>query len=197
MAKKRDTGKCGPYSETDLVSLGSHVASIVEATGDAPAAIRAQVEFHGVIARANDGVRGFTLDKLSAPQKARVVEAAKKAADARKAARETQPKKSYRSTDWRVQFAQLLRTQKGYEAMNRAGVSASKQTLNRWLMGEQSPSKANREAIARAYEGARMEGVHAASRKAAAGAREVGKVFDQVVAEAYGENGVRFRNIQR
>lgn len=110
-------------------------------------------------------------------------------------AREAQPKKSYRSTDWRAQFGQLFRTQKGYEAMDRAGVTATKQTLDRWLRGTQEPGRANQEAIHRAYESMRMEPVRNATHRSEEQARHVAEVFDKAVSEAYGEHGVRFRNI--
>lgn len=195
MAKKPDTGECEPYSDADLTVLGMFIMDTVDRTGSAPASIRAKVEYHGVTARANNGVRKFTLDQLTPAQKAKVVEAARKASEARRLAREAQPKKSYRSRDWRAQFSQLFRTQKGYEAMDRAGVTATKGTLGRWLRGTQEPSKANREAIARAYEGMRMEPVRNATQRSEEQARDVAQVFDKVVSEAYGDNGVRFRNI--
>lgn len=197
MARKSKTGKCDPYSDADLTVLGLFVMDTVDQTGDAPSSIRAEVEYHGVTARANNGVRKFTLDQLTPGQRAKVVEATREASKARRMAREAQPKKSYRSTDWRTQFAQLFKTQKGYEAMDRAGVTATKGTLDRWLRGTQDPSRANREAIHRAYERMRMENVHTASQRSQEQARNVGKVFDQAVTEAYGENGVRFRNIDR
>lgn len=197
MARKSTTGKCAPYSPADLALLGLHIIDTVERTGSTPPVIWAEVEYHGVIARANNGFRKFTLSDLRPEHQAKVVEAARKAAEARRMAREAQPKKSYRAKGWKAQLRQLFKTSKGREVLKDSGLSVTKRTQDRWLKGAQSPNRANREAIARAYETMRMENVHAASKRAEEHARNVGKVFDQVVAEAYGENGVRFRNIDR
>lgn len=193
---RRDTGRCAPYTELELTELGSYITKVVASTGDIPTAIRAQVEYNGHIARANNGVRTFRPDKLSAAQRARVAEAARKALNLRQEAREARPKKTYQAKGWQAQFRQLSKTAKGREAMERAGVSAAKRTRGRWLAGQQAPMRATREAIARAYESMRMENVNAASQRAGDAIREVAQLFDEVIAESeYGENGVRFRGI--
>lgn len=192
--RSKTTGPCADYSEAELAALGKWLVKKVQDTGKAPGVIRAEVEFHGHIYGGGKAIRNFTLE-LSNAQKARVVAAAKNAASARQEARDTQPKKTYRAKGWRAQFRQLTGTRKGREALGEAGVSANTRTQSRWLSGGEA-SKGNRAAISRAYEAMRMENVHAATHRADAQAMEAARVFDDVVAEAYGENGVRFRDIQ-
>lgn len=192
--RSKSTGRCAPYSEAELAALGKWLVKKVQDEGKAPGTIRAEVEYHGHIYTGARAIRNFTLE-LSAAQKARVVAAAHKAAGARQEARDTQPKKTYRAKGWHAQFRQLTGTKKGREALGEAGVSANKRTQARWLSGGEA-SKGNRAAISRAYEAMRMENVHAATHRADRESMEAARVFDEVVAEAYGENGVRFRDIQ-
>ena len=193
---KSTTGPCEPYSDADLVDLGNYVVRVVDDTGQTPASITAQVEFHGVIARSNNGVRKFTLDQLTDAQKDRIVAAAQAAAQLHQAASQAQPKSTYQRKGWLARFRQLAGTVKGRAALQRAGVTMARITRSRWLAGTQTAGKDNQRAIARAYDEIRMENVHAADDRATEAVREVAETFDDVMSEAYGANGVRFRDIQ-
>lgn len=195
MAKAK-TGPCEPYSDADLMDLGYHVVQVVDDTGDAPTSIRAQVEFHGTVARTGNGVRTFTLDQLTQAQRDRIVVAAHEAMRLQSKADQAKPKSTYDRKGWLAQFRQLGGTIKGRTAMERAGVTASRETQLRWLSEKQSAGTNNQSAIHRAYEAIRMENVHTAQDQAEEGIREVAEIFDEIMSEAYGSNGVRFRDIQ-
>lgn len=69
------------------------------------------------------------------------------------------PRESYTAAGWHAQVRQLTGTERGYQAMSEAGVHATRRTLTAWLSEERAPSKANREAISRAYEAMRRGGI--------------------------------------
>ena len=64
--------------------------------------------------------------------------------------------RSYTAKGWHAQVTKLTESQRGYNALADAGVSVTPRTLMGWLSESQEPSKANRTAIARAYD--RMAG---------------------------------------
>lgn len=58
---------------------------------------------------------------------------------------------TYDRKGWRAQFSQLSTTKAGYAAMERAGLSATRETQRNWLSGTTEASKANQGLIAQAY----------------------------------------------
>ena len=80
--------------------------------------------------------------------------------------------------------------------MSKAGVSATKQTLNRWLRGEQTPTPANRAAIERAYDEMRNRPATEARDAAQAAAREAADAMTEAMKAQYGVN-IRFRDIEQ
>ncbi|MER5549494.1 hypothetical protein ABT072_45630 [Streptomyces sp. NPDC002589] len=199
MAKKRDTGEGEPYSdaEADRVADAIEAAYADWANTAEPSKlnVRAKVEWAGVYQAGNQGVRSVRIDGLSADRMRKVREAAEKARTSSGKARAAKPSSSYRAKGWEAQFRQLFKTAKGYEAMGAAGVSATKQTLDRWLSGSQSPSKANREAIERAYETMRGRPVTEARDAAQAAAKSAADALTEAMRDRYGAN-VRFRDIR-
>lgn len=195
MAKAK-TGPCEPYSDADLAALGHHIAGVVQNTGEAPTSIRAQVEYHGTIARSGNGVRTFTLDQLTDRQQDRIVAAAEAAGEALAAAHAARPLSTYNRKGWLARFKQLAGTNRGRAAMQKAGVTGTVETQQRWLSETQKAGRDNQAAIARAYNEIRMSRVDAANDRADEAIIEVAEDFDEIMAEAYGANGVRFRDIE-
>ncbi|MFF4963239.1 hypothetical protein ACFY2Z_40965 [Streptomyces sp. NPDC001222] len=199
MARKRDTGTGEPYSDAEA----ERVAMAIEAAyadWDRPAEpskvdVRAKVEWAGVYQPGNQGVRRIRVEGLK-PEKMRevrkVIEKARKALGKQRTAK---PAATYRAKGWEAQFRQLFKTAKGYEAMSKAGVSATKQTLDRWLSGSQTPSKANREAIERAYGEMRERPVSEARSAAESASKAAAEAMTEAMRERYGVN-VRFRDIE-
>lgn len=198
MAKKRDTGEGDKYSdaEADRVADAIEAAYADWANTAEPSRVdvKAKVEWAGHVMRANNGMRRTRID-LPADKMREVRKAAEKARNAGRAKKAAKPAASYRAKGWEAQFRQLFRTGKGYEAMSKAGVSATKQTLDRWLRGEQAPNKANRDAISRAYDEMRGRPVTEARDAAAAAAREAADAMTEAMRSQYGVN-IRFRDIQ-
>jgi hypothetical protein len=200
MAKKRDTGEGDKYSDAEA----DRVADAIEAayadwanTAAEPTKlnVRAKVEWAGVYQPGNNGVRGVRIEGLKPEKMREVRKLAEKARKASGKVRTAKPASTYRAKGWEAQFRNLFKTRKGYEAMSKAGVSATKQTLDRWLRGEQAPNKANREAIERAYADVRGRPVTEARDAAQAAAKEAAEALTEAMRDRYGSN-VRFRDIQ-
>lgn len=68
------------------------------------------------------------------------------------------PLRSYTAKGWAAQLGQLTGTKRGREALKAAGWHPSRETLRRYGLGTQAPSKANRSKIADAYDRARNPG---------------------------------------
>lgn len=66
---------------------------------------------------------------------------------------------SYRAQSPVARARQLQATRLGRDAMRDAGVKATPRTIRGWLTGRHQPSKANREALARAYDAMRRGGI--------------------------------------
>lgn len=198
MARKRDTGTGDEYSnaEADRVAdaIEAAYADWHNAAEPSRVDVKAQVEWAGHIMPANNGVRRTRID-LPADKMQEVRKAAEKARDATRAKSAAKPASSYRAKGWEGQFRQLFRTAKGYAALDRAGVSATRETLGRWLRGEQAPNKANREAISRAYDEMRGRPVSEARDAAAAASRAAAKAMTEAMRSQYGVN-IRFRDIE-
>lgn len=198
MAKKRDTGAGDKYSDAEA----DRVADAIEAayadwantTEPSRVDVKAKVEWAGHVMPANGGMRRTRID-LPADKMREVRKAAEKARNAAGAKRAAKPASSYRAKGWEAQFRQLFKTAKGYGALDRAGVTATKQTLDRWLRGEQAPNKANRDAISRAYDEMRGRPVTEARDASAAAAKEAADAMTEAMRSQYGVN-IRFRDIE-
>jgi hypothetical protein len=201
MARKRDTGAGEPYSDAEADRVADAIEAAYADWANAAAEpsgieVRAKVEWAGVYQAGNDGVRTTRIEGLRPDKMREVRKAAEKARKASGKRRAAKPATTYRAKGWEAQFRQLFKTNKGYDAMSKAGVSATRQTVNRWLSGEQTPSKANREAIERAYGDMRGRPVTEARDASAAAAKEAAEALTEAMRDRYGSN-VRFRDIQR
>lgn len=192
---KSTTKPSAPYTEADLAALGHHLLQVYYTTGSAPDSIRAQVEYHGTMTRNSGGVRTFTLDQLSQAQRRTTEDAAARADAAQILAGQAQPLVSYDRKGWRARFRQLAATARGRAALERAGASTNRGTRTAWLLGGRA-NRANQNAINRAYQDIRMGPVRAAEEAAEEAILELAETFDDAVSQAYGSNGVRFRDIE-
>lgn len=198
MARKtRDTGTGVPYSDAEADRVADAIEAAYADWGRAAEPtkldVRAVVEWAGHVMPANGGKRRTRID-LKPASMAKVRKAAEKARATAGRKRAAKPSGTYRAKGWEAQFRQLFRTGKGYAALDRAGVAATKQTLNRWLRGEQAPNKANQNAISRAYEEMRGRPVTEARDAATAAAKEAADAMTEAMEDEYGVN-IRFRDI--
>lgn len=199
MAKKRDTGAGEEYSDAEAESVAEAIEAAYEDWDDTeePSGItvRAKIEWAGVYQAGNNGMRTTRIEGLSADRMREVRKAVEKARKASGKAKAAKPSSTYKAKGWEAQFRQLFKTAKGYEALSKAGVSATRQTLNRWLRGEQAPNKANQEAIGRAYADMRNRPVTEARATSATTAKDAADKLTEALRERYGSN-VRFRDIR-
>jgi hypothetical protein len=192
MATKRDTGPGDPYSDAEEAAVCDAIEAAMADDYDedsaAPTGIQvtAEIEWAGTIDHLHDGVRTTRLDGLNlrpvidAVQQLRVAEG-----------RDRGALRSYRAKGWRAQLRQLGRVRRGPAAMAVAGLTPSRQTRRRWEGGAQTPSKANREKIARAYDELRNP-----ARGSVRQARhEVAERLTAAMRDRYGVN-VRIRDIR-
>ncbi|MEV8435711.1 hypothetical protein [Streptomyces chartreusis] len=198
MARRRDTGAGEKYSDAEAERVASAIeaayADWANAAEPSRVDVKAKVEWAGHVMPGNNGMRRTRID-LPADKMREVRKAAEKARNASGKRRGAKPAASYKAKGWEAQFRQLFKTAKGYDAMGKAGVSATKQTLDRWLRGEQSPSKANREAIERAYDSMRNRPLTEARDAAQAAAKEAADALTEAMKAQYGVN-IRFRDIE-
>lgn len=219
MAKRRDTGDGEAYNDPDalamIIALRNASRRWRQEAQPEVIDVRAQIEWAGQVMTANNGVRSTRLgtngkDIPAAAMREirriaeRVAKTHENARQARQAAETAQPSKSRDAKGWHAQLRELTSaTKRGSEAADRAGLDPSARTLQRWLSGG-TPSKANREAIGRAYEELRTWRVREAHERAAAAERAAEAASPRAAAEeitgklrdTYGVN-VRFRDIQR
>lgn len=196
MAKKSTTGETTEYDLRDEGELESALDRAWQDYGDGSPSkmrVRAQIEWSGVIDRANGGVRTTKLDGLNlSPVKA----ALDRAREANRAAGDAKPLVSYRAKGWHPQLFALLGNPRGSAAADRAGLSVTPRTLKAWLSGEREPNKANRERIAQAYGHARNWPVEQARERAARANHDVAQALNAAIRERYGAE-VRLRDISR
>jgi hypothetical protein len=69
------------------------------------------------------------------------------------------PRPSYKAKSAEAQYKHLASTRRGRAALQAAGLTATRQTQQRWLTGKQKPSKANGAKIASAYGEMRRGGI--------------------------------------
>jgi len=205
MTRWRDTGDGEDYSAAEAEAVADALMDAYyswdEGGGPTPGEpsrinVTARVEWAGTYHSRNNGRREVRLDQLKPEEMRKVRAAVDRLTAAQGRAITARPASSYTAKGWHAQFNQLFRTAKGYAAMDRAGVSASRATLGRWLRGEQIPNKANREAIARAYEAARNDRVTSARQGVERARAEAAEALTSALDERYGSK-VRFRDIER
>lgn len=190
-----NTGDPTPYSDQD--------EGIIEAAFDrafrdyeaelppSQMTVRAQIEWGGVLDRANGGIRTTRLNGLNL----RGVRAALNRVNAaERSAAEARPATSYRAKGWHAQLRELTGSRRGSELAERAGLDPSARTLQRWLAGGQ-PSRANRERIAEAYEGLRTWRVDQARGEVQQARHELSGELSDALRERYGQE-IRLRDIR-
>jgi transcriptional regulator with XRE-family HTH domain len=196
MSSKSDTGEPTEYDLRDEGELESALDRAWQDYGDGTPSkmrVRAQVEWSGVVDRANGGVRTTKLDGLNL---GRVKDAVDRARDANRRAGDAKPLASYRAKGWNPQLFALLGNPRGSAAADRAGLNVTPRTLKAWLSGEREPNKANRDRIAEAYGHARNWPVEQAREQAARANHDVAQALNNAIRERYGAE-VRLRDISR
>lgn len=156
----------------------------------APGAMRvtARIEWAGV----DTGVRTTRLDGLDLR---RVTAAHDRVLAAERRAQEARPATSYTATGWHAQIRALTAHGRGSQAADRAGLAPSARTLRRWLAEEQTPSRANQERIARAYEALRHDRVDRAHGTARAARHELTGELSRTLRDRYGSE-IRLTDIR-
>jgi len=151
MARKRTTGDGEPYGYQDEVDLADYLMDDDEISGlddEEPETgtidVEAQIEWAGTIDQnGRDGVRRTRLDGIE-------LDGIREAARELRAAQRTERYKSYQAKSWPAQLRQLQHTRRGRDLIRETGLSP--RTIRRWQAGQQAPSRASREKLARAYE---------------------------------------------
>lgn len=92
--------------------------------------------------------------------------------------------KTYRATTWQGQLSALQGTKAGRQALSEH-LGAQPRTQARWAAGERQPSRANREAIAAAYE-ARATDPTAVARSGDRSAHRVAEAINGALSERFG-----------
>jgi hypothetical protein len=186
MAKSVDTGPPSEYDDNDAAELEAAVDDAwaeYESSGGGgeptKMKVSAQIEWNGVTDRRNDGHRTTRLEGLD-------LQKVKAELDK---AREARPATSRRAVGWHAQIRELSETKYGSKAADRAGLNPTARTMRNWLSESQTPSKANREKIASAYEALKMRRVDQASHR-------VADAVSGSIRDSYrGSPEVRLRNI--
>ncbi len=199
MAKVSDTGDPTEYDDGDAAAVEAAVDQAwaeyeaAAAAGDMPSNVRvsAQVEWSGVLDRARNGHRTTRLDGLELAQ---VKKALDRAREASRRAEQARPAVSYQAKGWHAQIRTLTETKRGSAAADKAGLSPSVRTLQKWLSGDATPSKANQAKIAEAYGALRTWKVDKATTEATKANREVADKLSGALRDRYGAE-IRLRNI--
>lgn len=147
--------------------------------------VRADIEWSGE----SRGVRPSNFYNLKL---AKVVTAAAVATAAKHRAASARPLASYRAKGYRAQVRQLRRTAAGRAAL---GTFSTGRTQAAWSRGVRGPSKASRDAIATAYDRARMRPVTSAQAALAAANKTLGKELNKALADAYDGQEIRLFDI--
>lgn len=188
MPRKRITGDGTEYTERERIRLADELDRAFSNYGPGTpdgVQVQAQIEWSGTIdANRRGGIRTTFLDRLDLAEVRRLADEARRAA--------SQPElRSYRARGWRAQLRELSAVQRGGQARERAGLAPSRTTARRWERGTQTPSRANRERIAAAYDELRNPGRASADAKR----EQMADAFTAAVRDRYGVT-VRFRDIQ-
>lgn len=154
--------------------------------------VTAQIEWGGVVDRANDGVRRTRLDNLDLSG---VQQARERVRQTTERAGEVRPATSYTAKGWRAQFRQLMRSGHGRELADRAGLNPASRTMRRWRAGG-NPSRANRERIADAYRHMSTWRVDRAQAETRNAQHELANALSGALRERYGTE-IRLRDIRQ
>lgn len=154
--------------------------------------VDARVQWAGDFDRANNGRRqpnfdGLNLGALRVPlQKAR--NASARAGSAR-------PSTSYTAKGWHAQLRALTGSARGLELADRAGLSPSVRTLQKWLSDAEYPvRRSDREKIAEAYSGMRTAGVEEARTRAEKANHELAEKLNSILSDRH-EQDIRLFDI--
>lgn len=148
----------------------------------------ADVEWSGE----NRGARGVNLDGLDLGEFQR---ASQRAQTARSKASAARPASNYRAKGWAAQLKQLESTQRGRQALARAGFDPAARSRRRWRSGAGVPSRARREQIGEAYQDARMWRVRAADQARHAANKDLMDTLTDTLRDRY-QTTIRLHNIQ-
>ncbi|MFG3072162.1 hypothetical protein [[Kitasatospora] papulosa] len=204
MARRaRDTGTGEKYSdaEAERVAMAIEAAYADWGREEEPSKgyVHAQVEWAGHIMRTNNGKRITRLDLPAAGMKKvrKAVEKARKASGRKSTAK---PAASRKAKGWHAQLNELLADKRGSKAADRAGLDPTRRTVEKWLSRDGgredfAPSKANRDAIAKAYDELRNWSVTESRDASEAASKEAAEAMTEAMHDQYGVN-VRFRDIE-
>lgn len=201
MARRTDTGDPTPYTDADEAALEAaaeqafHDWDESEYTGQEPTImyVSAQIEWSGSVDLANDGHRSTRLYALELQEVRQATERARMARERAEAAR---PASSYQAKGWKAQLRQINKVKRGQAAAERVGLSPSPRTMREWSTGRRTPSKENRERIARAYDELRNWRVHATQEASTRANREVANRLSEAFRESQ-QAEIRLRGITR
>lgn len=154
--------------------------------------ITAEVEWSGSRNIAHNGMRTVRLDDLDLSRAAAALSEARAASTRAASAREAT---SYRAQSWHAQLRELTGSARGSELADRAGLNPTARTLSAWLSESRAPSRANRDAIARAYEGLRTYSRDTAQDAARQARHAYTEAVTEAVRERYGSE-VRFFDVR-
>lgn len=150
--------------------------------------VRGEIEWSGE----NRGSRSTTLDGLNL---AEFQAASNRAAQARAKASAARPATNYRAKGWAAQLKQLESTQRGRDALKRAGFDPAARSRRRWRSGAGLPSKERRDQISDAYQDARMWRVRAADQARRAANKDLTDTLTDTLRDRYGTI-IRIHNIE-
>lgn len=189
MAKKSGYGPSTAYTASDVSALLNAITAALRRRGDGGTptklTVKGRIEWNGEVR----GDRTVNLDRLTLTRVLAAHQAAERAAGRGKSAGA-----SYRQAGPRAQAKRLAENKAGREAL--AGMARPAQVA-KWLAGTVTPSKANRDRIARAHE-AQAEAVRRTGRERDLAHREeVISELNAAIAERYQDAEIRFRQIIR
>lgn len=199
--KSSDTGDPTEYSDGDAAAIEAAVDQAwaeyeaAAAPGEEPTGIRvsARIEWNGSTNRSNNGHRTTTLVNLNL---APVKKALDHARETSQRARQARPAASYRAKGWHAQIRALTESKRGSAAADRAGLEPSSRTLQRWLSGDVTPSKANQAKITEAYGALGTWRVDTAKSAAKAARRALADTLSRQLRNGYPGTEIRFFDIE-
>jgi hypothetical protein len=209
-SSRTDTGDGEPYTDADEAAIEAALeaaeAEYASQYGEEPDGfgegspvpfflnVRAQVEWGGSVQHSNDGKRTVHLD-LGSDRIERLGPHIAAAREARARAASASPATSYQAKGWRAQLNALVKSTRGSDLADRAGLNPSARTVSAWLSEERAPSAANQAKIADAYAGLATWRVDNAQQRSREANHRLTEALTDQCRDRYGAT-VRFRDIE-
>lgn len=200
------SGPSDPYDAHDEGIVEAALDAAFQDWDDGPGAsgaeptrmqARAQVEWNGVVDRANRGVREPNLGPARLSALRPDLEAARKANARVERAEGAGPARSYTAKGWHAQLRALTSSSRGSSLADRAGLNPSARTLQKWLSDAEYPiRRSDREKISEAYSGLRTSRMDTARESAEAANHRLAEKLNEVLGGAHHGAEIRLRNIE-